>query len=116
MHFLPDRLGDLIFNGVASDVSRQSVVGGAKGDAAWRVTADHTLRAGFIVSAERTRIVNASLLLPVNAGGDPLDAPYGVTDATAQMGWLYGLYAQDAWKLDEQLALNAGMHLDHSAQ
>ena len=32
LHFLPDPIGDLVFNGVASDVYRQSVVNGIQED------------------------------------------------------------------------------------
>ena len=48
---LPDPVGDLVFNGVSSDVYRQSVVNGIQEDTSWRVGFAHTLRFGFSVSA-----------------------------------------------------------------
>ena len=66
---LPDTVGDLMFNGVASDVYRRSIVNGIQGDSAYRLGDAHTLRAGFSVSAERTLVNNASQLLPVDAMG-----------------------------------------------
>src|SRR6266852_7217012 len=44
LHFYPDPIGDLVFNGVASDVYRQSFVNGIQEDTAWRVGYAHTLR------------------------------------------------------------------------
>ncbi len=60
VHFMPDPIGDLIFNGVASDVYRQSVVNGIQTDASYRIADAHTLRAGFTVSAEQTLVNNFS--------------------------------------------------------
>ncbi len=51
LHFYPDPIGDLVFNGVSSDVYRQSFVNGIQEDTAWRVGYAHTLRFGFSASA-----------------------------------------------------------------
>ena len=48
LHFYPDPIGDLVFNGVSSDVYRQSFINGIQEDTAWRVGYAHTLRFGFI--------------------------------------------------------------------
>jgi hypothetical protein len=37
LHFMPDPIGDLVFNGVSSDVYRQSLVNGIQEDTVWRV-------------------------------------------------------------------------------
>ena len=66
LHFYPDPIGDLVFNGVASDVYRQSFVNGIQEDTAWRVGFAHTLRFGFSVSAERSLVNNASTVLPLD--------------------------------------------------
>ena len=47
LHFLPDPVGDILFNGVASNVYRQSFANGIQGDGAYRLSDVHTLRAGF---------------------------------------------------------------------
>ncbi len=78
LHYVPDQIGDLIFDGVASDVYRASLVNGLQGDAAYRITDAHTLRAGFTASSEKTHVVNNSSLEPLDANGDPIDQPYGV--------------------------------------
>jgi outer membrane receptor protein involved in Fe transport len=116
LHFTPDPLGDLIFNGVASDVFRSSFVNGAQGDAAYRPGFGHILRAGFLVSADSSHVVNSSLLFPLDADGEPIDAAFGVRDANRKLGWLYSLYAQDEWRLTDRLRLNAGLRFDHAVQ
>jgi hypothetical protein len=93
LHFIPDTIGDLVFNGVASDVYRQSLVNGIQEDTAWRVGNAHTLRFGFSASAERTLVNNASTVLPMVAATDPtqgtIDAPLSIFDQSTKTGWLF---------------------------
>jgi outer membrane receptor protein involved in Fe transport len=116
LHFFPDPIGDLVFNGVSSDVYRQSVVNGVQEDTAWRVGYAHTLRFGFSVSAERSLVNNASVVLPLDGMGNPVDAPFSIFDSTAKTGWLIGTYLQDEWRISNQLTLNAGLRFDQMVQ
>ena len=116
LHFIPDEVGDLVFNGVSSDVYRSSFVTGLQGDGAYRVGAGHTLRAGFTVNREKTQTVNSSIIEPLDANGNPIDAPFGVSDANSKLGWLAGVYAQDEWKITDQLTLNSGLRFDRMWQ
>ena len=116
LHFMPDRIGDIIFNGVASNVERQSFVNGVQGDGSYRFNADNTLRSGFYVSGEKTAADNFSTVLPLDAAGDPIDAPFNVTDNVSKVGWLLGAYVQDEWKLTPKLTLNAGIRFDQMYQ
>jgi outer membrane receptor protein involved in Fe transport len=116
LHFLPDTVGDLVFNGVASDVYRQSVVNGIQEDTAYRIGYAHTLRFGFTVSAEQSLVNNASVVLPLDAMGNPVDLPSSVFDSSAKTGWLFGTYLQDEWKITNDLTLNAGLRFDQMVQ
>jgi len=116
LHFMPDTIGDLVFNGVASDVYRQSFVNGVQEDTAWRVGFAHTLRFGFSVSAERSLVNNASVVLPVDAMNNPIDAPFSIFDSSSKTGWLIGTYLQDEWRINNQLTLNAGLRFDQMYQ
>jgi len=116
VHFFPDAIGDLVFNGVASDVYRRSVVNGIQTDASYRWGNAHTLRAGFTVSAERSLVSNSSLVLPLDDQGNPLDAPFGIVDSSKKTGFLFGTYLQDEWKITNQLTLNAGLRFDQMWQ
>lgn len=112
LHFAPDTVGDLVFNGVASDVYRQSVTNGIAEDTSYRLGYAHTLRFGFSASAEATRVNNISTVLPLDRAGNPIDAPFTVQDTNAKTGWLFSTYLQDEWKITNQLTLNAGLRFD----
>jgi outer membrane receptor protein involved in Fe transport len=116
LHFFPDPIGDLVFNGVSSDVYRQSVINGIQEDTAWRVGFAHTLRFGFSVSGERSLVNNISTVLPVDGLGNPVDAPFSIFDSSAKTGWLIGTYLQDEWRINNQLTLNAGLRFDQMFQ
>src|ERR1019366_2106839 len=75
LHFIPDTVGDLVFNGIASDVYRRGFANGLQGDGAYKLNDAHTLRAGFTVDGESTQNSNISTVLPVVGG-----TPFTVTD------------------------------------
>src|SRR3984893_16026963 len=120
LHFMPDPVGDLVFNGVASNVYRQSYVNGIQEDTAWRIGYAHTLRFGFSVSAERSLVTNISTVLPLADPADPgagtIDAPLTVFDSSSKTGLLLGTYLQDEWKITNNLILNAGLRFDQMYQ
>jgi outer membrane receptor protein involved in Fe transport len=115
LHFMPDTIGDLVFNGVASDVYRRSFVNGIQEDTAWRVADAHTLKFGFSASAEQSLVNNTSTVLPLVAGM-PVDAPFTVIDSSAKTGWLFSTYLLDEWKITNNLTLNAGLRFDQMVQ
>jgi outer membrane receptor protein involved in Fe transport len=116
LHFVPDTIGDLVFNGIASDVYRRGFANGVQGDGAYKLNEAHTLRAGFTVDGESTKNSNISTVLPVDAFGNPIDAPFTVTDDSSKFGWIAGLYVQDEWRLTDKLTVNAGLRFDQMWQ
>ena len=116
IHFTPDTVGDLVFNGVASDVFRRSVANGIQGDGAYRWGDAHTLRAGFAVTGEKSVVANSSVVLPIDGNGNPVDAPFGIVDSSARLGWLFSTYVQDEWKITNNLTLNSGLRFDQMVQ
>lgn len=116
LHFMPDTIGDLVFNGVASDVYRRSISNGIQADAAYRLTDAHTLRAGFGVTGERSLVNNSSVVLPLDDDGNPFDAPFGIVDSSAKTGWLFSAYASDEWKITNTLTLTSGLRFDDMEQ
>jgi outer membrane receptor protein involved in Fe transport len=120
LHFMPDPIGDLVINGVASDVYRQSFINGIQEDTAWRVGYAHTLRFGFTVSAERSLVNNSSVVLGLADPTDPTagttDTPSSIFDSNSKLGWLLGTYLQDEWKITNNLILNAGLRFDQMYQ
>ena len=115
LHFIPDPAGDLLLNGIASDISRQSYTNGVQGDASYVINPAHTLRAGFTVSAEQIWVDNTSLVQST-APSPPVGTIFPVTDDVAKVGWLAGIYAQDEWKITDKLTMNAGLRFDQMWQ
>ena len=116
LHFIPDPGGDLLLNGIASDVSRQSFTNGLQGDASYAINAAHTLRAGFTVSAEQIWVDNTSIVEPLDIMGNAINTPLSITDDVHKLGWLAGVYVQDEWKITDKLTLNAGLRFDQMWQ
>lgn len=112
LHFIPDQVGDIIFNGVASDVTRTSLVNGIQDDNAFRVSDRQTVRFGSTFSVERAQAINSSTVEPLDAGGNPIDTPFGLSDAERKTGLVGGLYVSDEYRLTRQLTLNAGLRFD----
>ena len=115
VHFVPDTFGDLVFNDVASDVTRESVMNGLQADASYLVNDRHTLRAGLAVSDEDTNVSNISTVLPGDVGA-VTGPPFTIADKTSLLGWNIGVYLQDEWKLTDQLTLNTGLRFDQLYQ
>ena len=117
VHFIPDVPGDLTFNDVASDVTRASQMYGTQFDAYYEVNSAHTLRAGFMVTAEKTDVSNISTVLPVDpVSGAISPTPVTINDSNSLLGWNLGVYVQDEWKLTNQLTLNYGIRFDQLYQ
>jgi outer membrane receptor protein involved in Fe transport len=117
LHFTPDPIGDLIFNGVASDVYRQSFINGIQEDTSYRVGFAHTLKFGFSVSAEQSLVNNASLVLPADGmGNQTSDVPTSVFDSSTKTGYLFSTYLEDEWKVTNTVTINAGLRFDQMWQ
>jgi outer membrane receptor protein involved in Fe transport len=119
-------LADIAFNGVAQDASLSSFANGVQLDVSGRLGADHTLRGGVLVSAERFSSLTRSSLL-VQDGSDAAGNPtFGTTPATsipsetdasiAKTGWTYSGWLQDEWKITKELTLNYGARFDEVDQ
>ncbi len=115
LHYSPDPLGDLLINGVASDVVRQSFTNGIQADGSYKINPANTIRAGFFFSGEQAFVGNTSLVEPV-VGGVAVDAPFTFTDNVSATGYLAGIYAQDEWKVTNNLTINGGVRFDQMWQ
>ena len=120
VHFVPDPVGDLFINNVASDVYRSSFVNGISGDFAYRMNDAHTVRTGFYTQGEQTRIATVSTVEPLDpadpSGLTAIDTPFNIPDTSSLFGWQLGAYAQDEWRLTNQLTLNYGLRFDQIYQ
>ncbi len=113
LHFTPDPVGDLVFNGVASDVSRVSLINGLQSDNAYRTSDRNTVRFGFTGDVEHADAIGLNSLLPTTAAGTPIDAPFNIDTADHKTGEVAGVYLQDEYYLTRQLAITGGLRYDY---
>lgn len=114
VHYQPDPVGDLVYNGVTSDVTRRNVASGAQFDLSHRLDAQHTLRAGLFAQHERGTVNNTSSVFPADADGNQTsDMPLTIADASRIGGNLFGVYVQDEWQPIKALTVNYGLRYDH---
>jgi hypothetical protein len=71
VHFFPDPVGDLVFNGVAFNVYRSGYLNGIQGDGAYRLNEAHTLRAGLRRQQELTLQIALRSALIATPGPTP---------------------------------------------
>jgi hypothetical protein len=111
--FRPDEVGDLIFNGVASRVDRAILSNGVEFDSSYKLSDQHTLRAGFLFTEGYATIDTVTLVFPVDENGHQTSTiPLRIVDNHDKYGYFYGFYLQDEWKPFEQLTINFGGRLD----
>jgi len=109
-HFRPDNVGDLIFNGVASDVQYNDLAFGLQNDNSWRINGAHTLRGGFTVQDEHVENDNTSQVF--STVPTLSTTPETIIDNSRNQAQLYGLYLQDEWKITGALTMNYGARFD----
>ena len=113
VHYQPDPVGDLTYNGVAADVVRRNVATGLQFDASKQLNARHTLRGGLFVQRERGSVANASTVFPADDHGKQTsDVPLTVQDDSRLGGHLFGAYLQDEWQPTQALTVNYGIRYD----
>jgi outer membrane receptor protein involved in Fe transport len=113
LQFTPDPIGDLLINGIASNVGRTSYTNGLQGDGSYQINSSHTLRAGFTVSSEQVFVGNTSLVEPcMVCDSSDNGNPVSITDNVSKTGLLMGVYVQDEWKVTNQFTINAGLRFD----
>ena len=114
VHFMPDQVGDLYFNGVASDVSRKLHSAGLQGDASYALGGQHMLRSGFMALDEYVAADTTTAVFPVDSNGNPTGPAFSIVDNHKLHGLFAGLYLQDEWKIATGLTLNYGARFDIS--
>ena len=112
VHFQPDPVGDLYFNGVASDVARTLRSVGWQGDGSSALTPRQTIRAGFFLLDESVTSSSVTTVFPVDDDGDPDGRAFSIADDHRLYGLFAGLYVQDEWKITRQLTVNFGARGD----
>jgi outer membrane receptor protein involved in Fe transport len=113
-NFLPDNLGELIYQGVASTAFHSDLDNTLQGDLTYRL-GSHTLTAGFYLGEYGVEADDNSLVFKVDSDGNPEGPPYvpvRVVNNANKINLLTGIYAEDTWQLTEKLRVNFGVRWD----
>jgi outer membrane receptor for ferrienterochelin and colicins len=125
LHFAPDWVGDLLYNGIAQDAFKDDTAIGWQTDAAYKFGDAHTVRFGFYYQHDSSRSDTTSQVLPTSTGPDspvlpnyPAGIPTSTTPETiinlgTQAQQIQSVYLQDEWKALTPLTINYGLRYDH---
>ena len=112
VHFTPDPMGDLYFNGVASDVARDLYSGGLQADASYALGDKHTIRGGVLLLDEYVSADSTTTVFPVDGAGNPTGPAFPIPDNAVLHGLFAGAYLQDEWKILPEVTINYGARFD----
>jgi outer membrane receptor protein involved in Fe transport len=113
VHYQPDPVGDLIYNGVAAQILRRNEAAGVQGDLGYRLGDQHTLRTGVFYNRERFNVDNTSQVFPADdEGNQTSDVPITIVDNRRITGHTEGIYLQDEWAPFASLTVNYGVRYD----
>ncbi|OFA03881.1 TonB-dependent receptor [Duganella phyllosphaerae] len=113
LHYTPDALGDLIYNGVGSNTLRSNSASGAQFDTSYKLNPEHTLRAGLSYTRQNTHSDNTVAVFDTNSDGTQASSdPRTILDNSRQTGKLGSVYLQDEWHIAAPLTLNYGIRYD----
>jgi outer membrane receptor protein involved in Fe transport len=113
IHYQPDPVGDLTYNGIAAQILRRNETAGFQGDLRYQLGERHTLRTGAYYSRERFAVDNTSQVFPADADGNQTsDVPLTIVDNSRLAGRTAGVYLQDEWTPSARLTVNYGVRYD----
>jgi outer membrane receptor for ferrienterochelin and colicins len=116
LHFDPDWVGDVLFNGIAQDALKEDTAIGWQTDAAYKWGDAHTIRAGFYLQHDSSKSDTTSQVVQTDSAGMPISpdaAPLTVIDNGTQVQQIESVYLQDEWKALTPLTINYGLRYDH---
>ncbi|MES2961031.1 MAG: TonB-dependent receptor [Pseudomonadota bacterium] len=115
MKFRSDYAGDLMFNGLASDIDRSSFANGFQGDFSYNLNEKNILRSGFFFSDDATKRQSNNAVFAADTDGTQLSSdPFRIYESSSKHSQLYGAYIQNEWKVLKKLTINYGARFDVS--
>ena len=110
--FFPDPVGELVYQGVASQATHEDRDNALEGDLR-DVLGAHTLSAGFYVGEYAVRNSVNSLVFPADANGQQTsDVPLRVLTGSSATNVVSSIYLSDLWRLSPPWSVDMGLRGD----
>ena len=111
--YTPDWDAELAFNGVAQAADKQDTSVGLQAEGAWTLNTRNTLRAGVILSTDRSVSKTLSHVFYLDDDGNPTsDVPSVISDNGRQNSSTLSVYVQNEWAVLDDFTLNYGLRYD----
>jgi outer membrane receptor for ferrienterochelin and colicins len=113
LHFSPDSLGDLLYNGIAQEAFKDDTALSWQTDVSYKLSASHTVRTGFYLQHDDSESTTTSQVLPVDAAGmQTSNIPLVILDNGTRTQQIESFYLQDEWRVLTPFTLNYGVRFD----
>lgn len=113
IHYTPDPVRDMVFQGVAEKENNTFTTGGLQFDASYEAFTTHTIRFGMLGQYTSEKLWTRTDVLPVDESGFQTSTnPVSIQDNTGNWAAEAGAYLQDEWKLLKGVTLNYGVRYD----
>lgn len=113
LHFTPDELGDLLFNGIAQDAFKDDTAVGWQTDVAYHLGTSHVVRAGFNLQHDKAESITTSQVLSIDMNNvQTSTVPLVIPDSGSLTQDISSVYLQDEWQVLEPLTINYGVRYD----
>jgi outer membrane receptor protein involved in Fe transport len=113
LQYFPDEIGDLMFNGVASQINQGDRATTLQADFSTPWATDHTLRYGLYSELDHAYTNTSSLVFPANPDGSQASTvPFGIFTSDRIVAKTDAAYIQDEWNISDNWTLNYGLRGD----
>ncbi|OOG65653.1 TonB-dependent receptor [Rhodanobacter sp. B04] len=113
LQYLPDDIGDLMFNGVAGAINQSDRASTLQVDFSTPMGDSHTLRYGLYGSFDRARTNTNSLVFPADADGNQTSTvPFNIFTGDQITARTWSAYVQDEWSIGQNWTVNYGLRGD----
>ena len=111
--FLPDDIGDLMFNGVAAAINQADRASTLQADFATPWGGNHVLRYGIYSNFDRATTNTNSLVFPANPDGSQASTvPFNIFTSQGIIAKTWAGYLQDEWNFADRWTVNYGVRGD----
>jgi outer membrane receptor protein involved in Fe transport len=113
LQYMPDEIGDLMFNGVAAAIDQNDRASTLQADFSMPWGGSHTLRYGLYGNFDQATTNTNSLVFPANPDGSQASTvPFNIFTGDKITARTWAAYVQDEWNISDKWTLNYGLRGD----